>query len=382
MVVVIMDENMLNHNKYLSKYATRDSDAIYLRDVMNDFRTPFFRDIDRIIYTLAFTRYSDKTQVFSFKSNDHLTKRMIHVQYVSKIARTIGRALALNEDLIEAAALGHDLGHTPFGHVGEEILNKISLDCGEGYFNHNIHSVRLLMYIENYGKGKDITLQTLDGIMCHNGELPQNEYVPMKKSKEEFLSEYNLSYQDKSIIKKLRPMTLEGCVVRISDLIAYLGRDIEDAMRLNIVSFDDIPDSIKKHLGSSNREIVNTIIKDVIDNSLGKNYIKLSDAVYKGIVDLKRFNYENIYSKAYTKEEREELEVMLNTLFKCYMNDLDSNNKESNIINSYLNNMSDEYKNNNSKERIVIDYIAGMTDDYCKLEYNKYKKIGNTSKEV
>ena len=377
-----MDENMLNHNKYLSKYATLDSDAIYLRDVMNDFRTPFFRDIDRIIYTLAFTRYSDKTQVFSYKSNDHLTKRMIHVQYVSKIARTIGRALALNEDLIEAAALGHDLGHTPFGHVGEEILNKISLACGEGYFNHNIHSVRLLMYIENYGKGKDITLQTLDGIMCHNGELPQNEYVPMKKSKEEFLSEYNLSYQDKSIIKKLRPMTLEGCVVRISDLIAYLGRDIEDAMRLNIVSFDDIPDSIKKHLGSSNREIVNTIIKDVIDNSLGKNYIKLSDAVYKGIVDLKRFNYENIYSKAYTKEEREELEVMLNTLFKCYMNDLDSNNKESNIIKSYLNNMSDEYKNNNSKERIVIDYIAGMTDDYCKLEYNKYKKIGNTSKEV
>ena len=380
MVVVIMDENMLNHNKYLSKYATRDSDAIYLRDVMNDFRTPFFRDIDRIIYTLAFTRYSDKTQVFSFKSNDHLTKRMIHVQYVSKIARTIGRALALNEDLIEAAALGHDLGHTPFGHVGEEILNKISLACGEGYFNHNIHSVRLLMYIENYGNGKDITLQTLDAIMCHNGELPQNEYIPRKKSKEEFLREYKASYQDKSIIKRLRPMTLEGCVVRISDLIAYLGRDIEDAMRLNIVSFDDIPDSIKKHLGSSNREIVNTIIKDVIENSLGKNYIKLSDKVYKGIVDLKKFNSENIYSRAYTKEEREELEVILHTLFKGYMIDLENNNKESNIIKSYLNNMSDEYKN--SKERIVIDYIAGMTDDYCVREYNKYKKIGNNIKEV
>ena len=377
-----MNENMLNHNKYLSKYATLDSDAIYLRDVSNDFRTPFFRDIDRIIYTLAFTRYSDKTQVFSFKSNDHLTKRMIHVQYVSKIARTIGRALGLNEDLIEAAALGHDLGHTPFGHVGEEILNKISMDSGEGYFNHNIHSVRLLMYIENYGNGKDITLQTLDAIMCHNGELPQNEYIPRKKSKEDFMREYKVSYQDKSIIKKLRPMTLEGCVVRISDLIAYLGRDIEDAMRLNIVSFDDIPDSIKKHLGSSNREIVNTIIKDVIENSLGKNYIKLSDEVYKGIVDLKKFNSENIYSKAYTKEEREELEVILHTLFKGYMIDLENNNGESNIIKSYLNNMSDEYKNNNSKERIVIDYIAGMTDDYCVREYNKYKKIGNNIKEV
>ena len=377
-----MDENMLNHNKYLSKYATLDSEAIYLRDVMNDFRTPFFRDIDRIIYTLAFTRYSDKTQVFSFKSNDHLTKRMIHVQYVSKIARTIGRALALNEDLIEASALGHDLGHTPFGHVGEEILNKISLDCGEGYFNHNIHSVRLLMDIENYGKGKDITLQTLDAIMCHNGELPQSEYHPVKKTKEEFLKEYKLSYKDKTIIKKLRPMTLEGCVVRISDLIAYLGRDIEDAMRLNIVSFKDIPDSIKKYLGNNNRDIVNSLINDVIENSLDKSYIKVSDEVYNAIVDLKGFNYKNIYAKAYTKEERISLERMLNTLFNCYMNDLKYNNKDSNIIKSYLSNMSDEYKNSNSHERIVIDYIAGMTDDYCRSEYNKYVKLGNTINEV
>ena len=377
-----MDENMLNHNKYLSKYATRDSEAIYLRDVSNDFRTPFFRDIDRIIYTLAFTRYSDKTQVFSFKSNDHLTKRMIHVQYVSKIARTIGRALALNEDLIEASALGHDLGHTPFGHVGEEILNKISLDCGEGYFNHNIHSVRLLMDIENYGKGKDITLQTLDAIMCHNGELPQSEYHPVKKTKEEFLKEYKLSYKDKTIIKKLRPMTLEGCVVRISDLIAYLGRDIEDAMRLNIVSFKDIPDSIKKYLGNNNRDIVNSLINDVIENSLDKSYIKVSDEVYNAIVDLKGFNYKNIYAKAYTKKERISLERMLNTLFNCYMNDLKYNNKDSNIIKSYLSNMSDEYKNSNSHERIVIDYIAGMTDDYCRSEYNKYVKLGNTINEV
>ena len=382
MVVVIMDENMLNHNKYLSKYATLDSEAIYLRDVSNDFRTPFFRDIDRIIYTLAFTRYSDKTQVFSFKSNDHLTKRMIHVQYVSKIARTIGRALALNEDLIEASALGHDLGHTPFGHVGEEILNKISLDCGEGYFNHNIHSVRLLMDIENYGRGKDITLQTLDAIMCHNGELPQSEYHPVKKTKEEFLKEYKLSYKDKTIIKKLRPMTLEGCVVRISDLIAYLGRDIEDAMRLNIVSFKDIPDSIKKYLGNNNRDIVNSLINDVIENSLDKSYIKVSDEVYNAIVDLKDFNYKNIYAKAYTKEERISLERMLNTLFNCYMNDLKYNNKDSNIIKSYLSNMSDEYKNSNSHERIVIDYIAGMTDDYCRSEYNKYVKLGNTINEV
>jgi len=374
-------ENMLNHNKILSKYACPDSDAIYLHENKDDFRTPFFRDIDRIIYTLAFVRYSDKTQVFSFKENDHLTKRMIHIQYVAKIARTIGRALGLNEDLIEAAALGHDLGHTPFGHVGEAILNEISLENNEGYFNHNVHSVRLLMYIENYGKGLNITLQTLDAIMCHNGEFASQMYEVRKKSKEEFLSEYESCYKDRAAIKKLRPMTLEGAVVRISDLIAYLGRDIEDAKRMGLIDFSDIPLSIKENLGTSNREIVNTIVMDIINNSIGKDYIKLSDNVFKSIVELKKFNYENIYYKAYTEEEKDKLKLMLNTLFNKYMKDLENNNIDSNIIKSFLANMSDEYKNNNSNARIVIDYIAGMTDDYTLREYNNYLNLAHTKFE-
>lgn len=374
-------ENMLNHNKILSKYACPDSDAIYLHENKDDFRTPFFRDIDRIIYTLAFVRYSDKTQVFSFKENDHLTKRMIHIQYVAKIARTIGRALGLNEDLIEAASLGHDLGHTPFGHVGEAILNEISLENNEGYFNHNVHSVRLLMYIENYGKGLNITLQTLDAIMCHNGEFASQMYEVKKKSKEEFLSEYESCYKDRAAIKKLRPMTLEGAVVRISDLIAYLGRDIEDAKRMGLIDFSDIPLSIKENLGTSNREIVNTIVMDIINNSIGKDYIKLSDDVFKSIVELKKFNYENIYYKAYTEEEKDKLKLMLNTLFNKYMKDLENNNTDSNIIKSYLANMSDEYKNSNSNARIVIDYIAGMTDDYTLREYNNYLNLAHTKFE-
>ena len=374
-------ENMLNHNKILSKYACPDSDAIYLHENKDDFRTPFFRDIDRIIYTLAFVRYSDKTQVFSFKENDHLTKRMIHIQYVAKIARTIGRALGLNEDLIEAASLGHDLGHTPFGHVGEAILNEISLENNEGYFNHNVHSVRLLMYIENYGKGLNITLQTLDAIMCHNGEFASQMYEVKKKTKEEFLSEYESCYKDRAAIKKLRPMTLEGAVVRISDLIAYLGRDIEDAKRMGLIDFSDIPLSIKENLGKSNREIVNTIVMDIINNSIGKDYIKLSDNVFKSIIELKKFNYENIYYKAYTEEEKDKLKLMLNTLFNKYMKDLENNNTDSNIIKSFLANMSDEYKNNNSNARIVIDYIAGMTDDYTLREYNNYLNLAHTKFE-
>ena len=374
-------ENMLNHNKILSEYACPDGGAIYLRDHQDDFRTPFFRDIDRIIYSLAFVRYSDKTQVFSFKENDHLTKRMVHIQYVAKIARTIGRALGLNEDLIEAAALGHDLGHTPFGHVGEAILNEISLENNEGYFNHNVHSVRLLMYIENYGKGLNITLQTLDAIMCHNGEFASQMYEVKKKSKEEFLSEYESCYKDRAAIKKLRPMTLEGAVVRISDLIAYLGRDIEDAKRMGLIDFSDIPLSIKENLGTSNREIVNTIVMDIINNSIGKDYIKLSDNVFKSIVELKKFNYENIYYKAYTEEEKDKLKLMLNTLFNKYMKDLENNNTDSNIIKSFLANMSDEYKNSNSNARIVIDYIAGMTDDYTLREYNNYLNLAHTKFE-
>lgn len=363
--------------------ACKDSDAIYLNvEEERDFRTPFFRDIDRILYSLSFQRYMDKTQVFSFKDNDHLTKRMIHVLYVSKIARTIGRELGLNEDLIEAGALGHDLGHTPFGHVGEAILNEISVRAGCGYFNHNVHSVRLLMSIENHGMGKNITLQTMDAILCHNGELVMGKYEPRwNKTKEEFLSDYEKTYKDRRVSLELIPMTLEGCVVRISDLIAYLGRDIDDAIRMNLLKWSDVPKSITSVLGFSNREIVNTIINDVINNSKGKKYIKLSDDVYKAISDLKDFNYKNIYAKAYTVEEKSMLKTMLNTLYETYMSDLENNNQDSNIIKSYLNNMSLEYKKN-SNERIVIDYIAGMTDDYTLKEYNKIIKNKHTNIEV
>ena len=363
-------ENMKKHNKDLSKYACKDEDAIrFNAENDNDMRTPFFHDADRIIYSLAYLRYMDKTQVFTTKQNDHIQKRMIHVQYVSKIARTIGRALNLNEDLIEAAALGHDLGHTPFGHVGERILNKISLENNEGYFLHNLQSARNLMFIENYGKGNNITIQVLDAIMCHNGELVSNEYYPKLKTKEEFLNEYNQSNKSLEVAKYLRPMTLEGCVVRISDIIAYLGRDIEDGVRMNLISFDKIPKEIVSVLGKNNREIVNTITTDIINESLDKNYIKMSDKVFNAIKKLKDFNYENIYSKAYSTDELNKIENMFRTLFKSYLNDLKTNNRKSVIFTSYLNNMDELYLQN-TLERIVIDYIAGMTDDYFISQYN------------
>jgi len=162
-------KRMISHEKSLSKYATKSSEAMRFAKEKrkNDIRPAFFHDIDRIIYSLAYTRYIDKTQVFSLKDNDHISKRMVHVQFVSKIAKTIGRALGLNEDLIEAIALGHDLGHVPFGHVGERILNDLSLKYDNTYFNHNVQSVRQLMVLENNGAGSNITVQVLDGILCH-----------------------------------------------------------------------------------------------------------------------------------------------------------------------------------------------------------------------
>lgn len=370
---------MHKKDKFLSPYASKNEEGLRLNQESQDIRPNYFRDIDRIIYSLSYTRYIDKTQVFSHKENDHISKRMTHVQMVSKIARTIGRALSLNEDLIEAAALGHDLGHPPFGHTGEAILNKISLELGLGYFNHNIQSVRTLLKIENQGKGSNLCLQTLDAIMCHNGEIELAEYYPVSKDIETFLQEYNLSYQDNNIIKKLRPMTLEGCIVRVSDIIAYIGRDIEDAIRLGIITKDDIQQNIKNILGDNNRDIINTIILDIITNSYQKPYIKISPNIFTAIKELKKFNYENIYYKANTNEDINQYEMMFRKLIEVYYYQLQNNKEEEIIYQSYLNHMSKEYRQNNSNYRIIIDYIAGMTDDYFKKQYEKYKNYQTKS---
>ncbi len=367
-------ENMLKHNLYLSKYACKDQEAIRLSYENEDIRSPFFRDIDKIIYSLSYIRYIDKTQVYTNNSNDMISKRMTHVQLVSKIARTIGRALNLNEDLIEASSLGHDLGHVPFGHVGESILNKLSLKYNEGYFAHNVQSVRTLMNIENNGLGNNITLQVLDAIFCHNGEILEGKYSPVKKTCDEFLSEYNNSYYDVNMLKNVRPMTLEGCVVRISDIIAYVGKDVEDAIRLGRISIDDIPKNIINTLGKTNSEIVNTIVLDIIENSFDKNYIKLSPNIFNALNELINFNYRYIYSKANTKSQLKKYETIFNNLFNLYYKQINNNEVNEDIYVLFLNNMNDKYKIETSKARIVIDYIAGMTDDFIQSQYKKYIK--------
>lgn len=368
-------ESMLKNEKYLNELATRDKDAIRLEELKEDYRPNFFRDIDKIIYSLSYTRYIDKTQVFSNKQNDHISKRIIHVQLVSKIARTIGRALSLNEDLIEAIALGHDIGHVPFGHLGESYLNEISLKYNEGYFMHNVQSVRTLEFLEDNGLGKNLTIQTLDGILCHNGEFVSSEYKPINKTKEDFLNDYNKCYSDTKHASGLIPMTLEGCVVRISDIIGYLGRDIEDAVRLGVFEINEIPESIKKILGESNHDIVGAIVSDIIKNSIGKDSISMSPEIYNAVKDLKDFNYENIYSKANSIDQKSNIRTMFNELFDYLYLALENNLKNEKIYTIYLNNMTNDYLNNTTNARKVIDYISGMTDEYFQEEYEHVKKL-------
>lgn len=368
----IAKKNFLSKENSLSCYATKSSDAIRLIKTNKfDIRSAFFYDIDKIIYSLSYTRYSGKTQVFSRCENDHISKRMTHVQMVSKIARTIGRGLNLNEDLIEAIALGHDIGHTPLGHFGESVLNEISLRELNLSFAHNIQSVRHLMNVENNGEGLNLSIQVLDGIMCHNGEMLNSKYYPIDKTLEEFLKQYENSYKYLNISKKNHPMTLEGCVVRISDIIGYIGRDIEDAVRLNKIKISDIPKEITDVLGSTNSSIVNTIVLDIINNSINKPYIKLSDTVYKALFDLKKFNYENIYNLSLDLEKQEYYRKGMNKIFDRYLNDIKNKNYESIIFKVFLNNQIDSYIENTVDKRKVIDFIAGMTDEMFFREIEK-----------
>lgn len=361
--LIAIKNNFLAQEQTYSKYATKSSEAIRFTEIHDDdIRTPFFRDVDRIIHAYSYTRYADKTQVYSYKNNDHISKRMTHVQLVSKVARTIGRGLGLNTDLIEAIALGHDIGHTPLGHTGEKILNEISLRELNEYFAHNIQSVRHYMYIENNGNGLNLTVQVLDGIMCHNGEILSNKYEPVKKTKEEFLEQYKSAYKNLKASNKNHPMTIEGCVVRISDIVGYIGRDIEDSINLGLFNREDLPKKITKVLGNDNKDIINTIVKDIIDNSYDKPYITMSEEVFTAICELKKFNSENIYSKSLTKEEIEYYRQGMNKIYNRYLSDVTNDNKESIIYKLFLNTQSAKYLEETPIKRQVIDFIAGMTD--------------------
>ena len=361
-----------------------DSEAIrFYEDESEDIRPPFFRDVDRIVHSRAYARYIDKSQVFFEINNANITHRSLHVTIVSRIARQIGRVLRLNTDLIEAIALGHDIGHAPYGHLGEEILNEISKDYDMGTFIHNAQGIRWLSYLEKRfpekpAQGLNLSLQVLDGILCHDGEVNEQKLKPIKrngKTLDEHIKEYDDCFKENKI--KRIPMTYEGIVARFADTISYIGRDIEDAILLKLVDRRQLPESCVDVLGNTNARIINTLITDLLKYSLDNDVIGYSDVTFQALKELKTFNYENIYTRRDTKAISYEtfvkrLKSNFELIFTSCLNDLEGNNYESPIFRDHIEYIDDinystyfkPLKESKQLTLIVRDYIAGMSDKY------------------
>ena len=291
-----------------------------------DIRPVFQRDRDRILHCKSFRRLKHKTQVFLSPKGDHYRTRLTHTLEVSQNARTIAKALRPNEDLVEAIALGHDLGHTPFGHAGERILNEL---CDEGY-RHNEQSVRIVEKLEKDGKGLNLTWEVRDGILNHQTSM--------------------------------MPHTLEGKIVRLSDKIAYINHDIDDAIRAKVMSEEDIPLEIRKVLGMTTKERLNTLIHNIIMNSMGKNDIVMSEEIGGAMQDLRKFMFQKVYTNPAAKGEEAKAERLLCELYAHYMGHIE-------ILPEQYQRMHSEGE---KKERVVCDYISGMTDQYAVAKYREF----------
>ncbi len=349
-------------------YAFDDSRVIRRcaeRDRASVIRPAFVRDSDKIMHCPYYNRYADKTQVFSFYKNDDITRRGLHVQFVSRIARTLGQALGLNVALIEAIALGHDIGHTPFGHAGERFLDELLFAHTGRHFSHNIHSVRVLDSLFPY----NISLQTLSGIAAHDGEMELSEYRPQPlDSFEAFDRQMEACYMDKAQVRKLVPSTLEGCVMRIADIIAYLGKDRQDAERAHLIdnaAFDN------GTIGVYNAEIINNLVVNIVENSYGKPYIRLDGTHFAALKKAKADNYALIYQNdAVNRALENSVKPMMAAVYEQLLADIQNGNTASPIFThhiAFLNKVhyarTTPYAHTEPNQ-MVVDYIASMTDDY------------------
>lgn len=364
------------HNQILSQYASKDGQAIRKKKVSPNYaviRPAYAYDVDLIIHNMLYNRYGDKTQVFSFYKNDDLTRRALHVQFVSKIARTIGRALRLNLDLIEAISLGHDMGHTPFGHKGEMFLSKsyqegtLKRSGTRRYFNHNVHSVRTMWGILDM----NLTLQTLSGVLAHNGEKVYQEYRPaVLEGIEEFEALLERCYVENDFHKQLRPNTLEGCVVRISDMIAYAGKDRQDLFKAGLVDVEFEKDRL---IGTSNSEIISRVVVNLIKNSIDSPSLNFDKEVFDDLKDLINENYDVIYEDPRLNEPYFKIiKPLMKMLYDRLVEDVEQSNYQSPVFQHHLNNpiLGNIYRHPEkrylvaSPDDIVADFIASMTDDY------------------
>lgn len=352
--------------KLLGPLATTNNVAVRKTEEKDgQFRPPYALDRDRIFYSGAFRRYTGKTQVIYFVSllDEQLTSRILHTLSVAQISKTIGRMLGLNTDLIEAIALGHDLGHPPFGHDGERFLSQVSVEYGLGMFHHNIQSLRVVDSIAKNGAGLNLTFQTRDGILSHNGEVHNQILEPDPAKTESDLRTYIRENEAGNPVDT-RPATLEGCVVRLTDTIAYIGQDIDDAIRIGLIKREMMPQTATEVLGTSNGEIIETLVNDVVQTSIGKNYVAFSPKISDALQALKKFNYKEIYKSPKLKVNHNRIERGFKILFESYLRDLREDNRASEIFQHFLGSKLPAYLETSSDELKVRDFLAGMTDRY------------------
>ncbi|MBQ9020810.1 MAG: HD domain-containing protein [Eggerthellaceae bacterium] len=368
----------------LSPFATRHEDAIYEREDRESdaVRPAFVRDVDRILNNAFYNRCMDKTQVFPFYKKDDLTRRSFHLQLVSQTARKIATALRLNVPLTEAIALGHDMGHTPFGHGGEYILNDLYREHAGRCFNHNVHSVRLLRTVA----GRNLSLQTLNGMLCHCGEKAFLEYRPEPCDSFEQLD----AMMERCMLvpgasQDLKPSTLEGCVVRICDILAYMGKDRQDALSIGVLDDESyyVRDNI---LGTTNWEFIQNASANIIKNSINRDYLGMDEEVFEAIIAIKDLNNEQIYqTDAAHKTLDTYIAPMMARLYERFLHDIEVGDESSYIFRHHLNawmlkdNVAYRAEDANA---IVVDYIASMTDEYFIDLFNKLYPEDAVSKDV
>ncbi|MEE1209290.1 MAG: HD domain-containing protein, partial [Parafannyhessea umbonata] len=355
----------------LSPFATPNAAALRRnkteRDQESILRPAFVRDAEKIMHMSAYNRLAGKTQVFSFRADDDLARRGLHVQLVARVARDIGAALGLNLDLIEAIALGHDIGHTPFGHAGERFLNDVYHARTSRFFAHNVQSVRVL----DVTYGRNLALQTLDGVICHNGEFEQQVFATSDLACfEEFDRGVEECWEKGGpAIAHLRPMTLEGCVVRVSDIIAYVGKDRQDAIRAGLVGEKDFEDGLG---GAYNAWALSAFVTDVVENSIGKPYVAMSEEGFAELSRAKRENYQKIYGSAEVNGDfAGPVRELFSALYEHELNALAAGDESAAIFAHHilplgrrLSYYGRRYDWEADPDQCVVDFISAMTDDY------------------
>lgn len=368
---------LLEDEEKLSPFAKKSTESLGRKSPLkkDPFRLEFARDETRILHSPPFRRLKHKTQVFLSPDNDHICTRMEHVLHVSSIASVIGRCLNLNTDLINAIAKAHDLGHPPFGHAGERLLNAVLTDHGvPGGFMHELHGLRVVDKLTNYGSGLNLTYEVRDGIITHCGEKFEQRVAPDRTRDLAQLEEI----EDRSFY----PATLEGCVVRMVDRIAYLGRDLEDGIKAGFVKKSDIPSAVAKGLGTDNGKIIGMFVNDVIAHSIDKDAVEMGSETFELMTLLKDFNYTHIYLHQDVTRKSKKSDHILEMLYHELCSILESSERGTNA--SFVQQLLKEstslrvffnfIKNSNYTEstpnwRMVTDYIAGMTDIFAEKTY-------------